>query len=38
MIPLGTIDQTTVEDWDHVMAVDGRGMFLTCKYAAPPFG
>ncbi len=23
----------TPEDWDRVMAVDGRGMFLTCKYA-----
>ena len=23
----------TAEDFDHVMAVDGRGMFLTCKYA-----
>jgi NAD(P)-dependent dehydrogenase (short-subunit alcohol dehydrogenase family) len=33
VIPLSTIDQTSVEDWDHVMAVDGRGMFLTCKYA-----
>jgi NAD(P)-dependent dehydrogenase (short-subunit alcohol dehydrogenase family) len=33
VIPLSTIDQTTVEDWDHVMAVDGRGMFLTCKFA-----
>lgn len=22
------------EDFDHVMAVDGRGMFLTCKFAA----
>jgi NAD(P)-dependent dehydrogenase (short-subunit alcohol dehydrogenase family) len=33
VIPLSTIDQTTVADWDHVMAVDGRGMFLTCKFA-----
>jgi NAD(P)-dependent dehydrogenase (short-subunit alcohol dehydrogenase family) len=33
VIPLSTIDQTSVEDWDHVMAVDGRGMFLTCKFA-----
>ena len=33
VIPLSTIDQTTVEDWDHVMAVDGRGMFLTCRAA-----
>jgi len=33
VIPLSTIDQTSVADWDHVMAVDGRGMFLTCKFA-----
>jgi NAD(P)-dependent dehydrogenase (short-subunit alcohol dehydrogenase family) len=33
VIPLSTIDQTTVQDWDQVMAVDGRGMFLTCRAA-----
>jgi NAD(P)-dependent dehydrogenase (short-subunit alcohol dehydrogenase family) len=33
VIPLSTIDETTVEDWDRVMAVDGRGMFLTCRAA-----
>ncbi|MFE4519960.1 SDR family NAD(P)-dependent oxidoreductase [Kitasatospora sp. NPDC056783] len=33
IIPLMEITEATVEDWDHVMAVDGRGMFLTCKYA-----
>lgn len=33
VIPLSTVDQTSVEDWDHVMAVDGRGMFLTCRAA-----
>lgn len=33
VIPLQTILETTPEDWDHVMAVDGRGMFLTCKHA-----
>jgi NAD(P)-dependent dehydrogenase (short-subunit alcohol dehydrogenase family) len=33
VIPLSSIDQTTVEDWDHVMSVDGRGMFLTCRAA-----
>lgn len=32
VIPLNTIVEATVEDWDHVMAVDGRGMFLTCKF------
>jgi NAD(P)-dependent dehydrogenase (short-subunit alcohol dehydrogenase family) len=33
IIPLNNIVEATVEDWDHVMAVDGRGMFLTCKFA-----
>jgi NAD(P)-dependent dehydrogenase (short-subunit alcohol dehydrogenase family) len=33
VIPLRTIVEATPEDWDHVMSVDGRGMFLTCKYA-----
>ena len=33
IIPLGNILEATSEDFDHVMAVDGRGMFLTCKYA-----
>jgi NAD(P)-dependent dehydrogenase (short-subunit alcohol dehydrogenase family) len=33
IIPLGDILESTVEDWDQVMAVDGRGMWLTCKYA-----
>jgi NAD(P)-dependent dehydrogenase (short-subunit alcohol dehydrogenase family) len=33
VIPLLTIDEAAPEDWDEVMAVDGRGMFLTCKYA-----
>jgi NAD(P)-dependent dehydrogenase (short-subunit alcohol dehydrogenase family) len=33
VIPLSTIVDATPEDWDHVMSVDGRGMFLTCKYA-----
>ena len=33
VIPLNNVVEATPEDWDHVMAVDGRGMFLTCKYA-----
>ena len=33
VIPLNYVVEATVEDWDHVMAVDGRGMFLTCKFA-----
>ena len=27
------LTRATPEDWDEVMAVDGRGMFLCCKYA-----
>jgi NAD(P)-dependent dehydrogenase (short-subunit alcohol dehydrogenase family) len=45
IIPLNNVVEATVEDWDHVMSVDGRGMFLTCKFAveamleqAPPGG
>jgi NAD(P)-dependent dehydrogenase (short-subunit alcohol dehydrogenase family) len=33
IIPLGSIDESTGDDWDEVMSIDGRGMFLTCKYA-----
>jgi NAD(P)-dependent dehydrogenase (short-subunit alcohol dehydrogenase family) len=33
VIPLGSITESSPDDWDSVMAVDGRGMFLTCKYA-----
>ncbi|MGI9048619.1 MAG: SDR family NAD(P)-dependent oxidoreductase [Rubrobacteraceae bacterium] len=33
VIPLNNIVDAKPEDWDNVMAVDGRGMFLTCKYA-----
>jgi NAD(P)-dependent dehydrogenase (short-subunit alcohol dehydrogenase family) len=33
IIPLGDAMETTVADWDQVMAIDGRGMFLTCKFA-----
>ena len=33
VIPLGDVLESTVEDWDSVMAVDGRGMWLTCKFA-----
>jgi NAD(P)-dependent dehydrogenase (short-subunit alcohol dehydrogenase family) len=33
IIPLGDILESSVEDWDHVMSVDARGMWLTCKYA-----
>ncbi|MDH6130783.1 NAD(P)-dependent dehydrogenase (short-subunit alcohol dehydrogenase family) [Kitasatospora sp. MAA4] len=33
VLPLGEITEADGEDFDRVMAVDGRGMFLTCKYA-----
>jgi NAD(P)-dependent dehydrogenase (short-subunit alcohol dehydrogenase family) len=33
IIPLGDILESTAADWDQVMAVDGRGMWLTCKFA-----
>ncbi len=33
IIPLASVVEATPSDWDAVMAVDGRGMFLTCKYA-----
>ncbi|MEU9073361.1 SDR family NAD(P)-dependent oxidoreductase [Kitasatospora sp. NPDC004745] len=33
VLPLMEVTEATAEDWDRVMAVDGRGMFLTCKYA-----
>ena len=33
IIPLGDAFEIDVDAWDRVMAIDGRGMFLTCKYA-----
>ena len=33
IIPLGDVLESSVEDWDKVMSIDGRGMFLTCKFA-----
>ncbi|TXI48764.1 SDR family NAD(P)-dependent oxidoreductase, partial [Mycolicibacter arupensis] len=33
VIPLGDAREVTAADWDNVMAIDGRGMFLTCKFA-----
>ncbi|MGH3937648.1 MAG: SDR family NAD(P)-dependent oxidoreductase [Pseudonocardiaceae bacterium] len=33
IIPLNKITEASGDDWDQVMAIDGRGMFLTCKYA-----
>jgi NAD(P)-dependent dehydrogenase (short-subunit alcohol dehydrogenase family) len=33
IIPLASVVEATPADWDEVMSIDGRGMFLTCKYA-----
>lgn len=33
IIPLNDVLAATAEEWDRVMAIDGRGMFLTCKFA-----
>jgi len=33
IIPLGDVVESSAADWDHVFAIDGRGMFLTCKFA-----
>ena len=33
LIPLLDVVTATERDWDEVMDVDGKGMFLTCKYA-----
>lgn len=38
VIPLSGIEETSTEEWDRVMAVDGRGMFLTCKHAVEAMG
>lgn len=38
IIPLSGIEQASAEEWDEVMAVDGRGMFLTCKFAIEAMG
>jgi NAD(P)-dependent dehydrogenase (short-subunit alcohol dehydrogenase family) len=33
IIPLGDALEMTAAGWDEVMSIDGRGMFLTCKFA-----
>lgn len=38
IIPLAGLEETGAEEWDRVMAIDGRGMFLTCKYAVEAMG
>ena len=34
IIPMAPLLETSVSDWEHVMSIDGRGMFLSCRYAA----
>lgn len=38
IIPLSGIEEASAEEWDEVVAVDGRGMFLTCKFAVEAMG
>ncbi|MBW4024473.1 MAG: SDR family oxidoreductase [Proteobacteria bacterium] len=33
IIPEMDLATATADDFDHVMAIDGRGMFLSCKFA-----
>lgn len=33
IIPLSDVLESTGDDFDRVMSIDGRGMFLSCKYA-----
>ena len=32
IIPLGDVQEMTAAAWDDVLAIDGRGMFLSCKF------
>jgi NAD(P)-dependent dehydrogenase (short-subunit alcohol dehydrogenase family) len=32
---VGTVEECTVEEWDHLMAINVRSVFLTAKYAVP---
>jgi len=34
VIPFAQLDTATVDLWDSTFAINGRGMFLCCKYAA----
>ena len=35
IFPLGNVEETTVEMWDRVMAINGKGVFLGTKAAIP---
>lgn len=38
IIPLSGIEEADAEEWEAVMAIDGRGMFFTCKFAIEAMG
>ena len=35
-LPLAKVTDLSVEDWDRVMAVNARGVFLSAKHCIPP--
>lgn len=35
IFPMGALSQTTVEDWDNIMAINVRGVFLCSKHVIP---
>ena len=35
ILPLGTIEETSIETWDRVIDVNLKSMFLCCKYVVP---
>jgi NAD(P)-dependent dehydrogenase (short-subunit alcohol dehydrogenase family) len=35
VMPTGTIEETSEEDWDHVYAVNVKGAFLVCREIVP---
>lgn len=35
VMPSGTIDQTSEEDWDHAIAVNAKGAYLTSHHVVP---
>ena len=35
LLHIGEVTETSVEDWDHMMATNVRSMFLCCKHVIP---
>lgn len=35
IFPMGPLAETTVEDWDNIMAINVRGVFLCSKHVSP---